>query len=242
MTTKTQGIQTLVKAIAVIDAVAAGHRKLQKICVHLELPKSTVHRLVQGLIEERYIREVKGIGLVLGTKIIQLGIAAQKDMPLKEIASSYLRELADLTNDTVHLGIKDEDSIFYLDKISGKRAIQMRSQVGDRLPLAATGIGKSLMIDMPKTEWTRLINKQTTHNLENMLARMEIYSHKDYSFDLEDNEDAVRCVAVPIRNKHDNIIAAISVASIKQYMPDERMKELIPIMQSYAEKISNKLS
>ncbi|ROV57913.1 IclR family transcriptional regulator [Vibrio ponticus] len=238
----TQGNQALVKAFAVIDAIAAGHRQLKDICDYLALPKSTVHRILQGLIEARYVREVKGIGLVLGTKMIQLGIRAQQDMPLKEIARPYLRELADLTLDTVHLGIKDEDAIFYLDKIPGQRQVQMRSQVGDRLPLAATGVGKALMLDMPKMEWRRLITSQTELDVEVMMARMQEYAQKDYSFDLEDNDDLVRCVAVPIRNKYNNIIAAISVTSIKEYMPDSRMQELIEIITGYCRKISEQLN
>ncbi|GLT15301.1 IclR family transcriptional regulator [Vibrio algivorus] len=234
--------QALNKAIAVIDAVANGNCQLKSICTETGLPKSTVHRILQGLIEARYIREVKGIGIVLGTKMIQLGNRAQKDMPLKEIAHPILCKLAEETKDTVHLGIKDEDHIFYLDKISGYRAIELRSRIGDRLPLAATGIGKSLMIDMPKTEWLRLIRKETHLDVNAMIERMESYSKYDYSFDLEDNEELVRCVAVPVRNKYQNIIAAISVTSIKPYMPDERMEELIPLLQQYSQLISQKLN
>lgn len=239
---KVQGNQALAKAFAVIDSIADGHRNLKEICEQLRLPKSTVHRILQGLIEARYIREVKGIGLVLGTKMIQLGIRAQADMPLKEIAKPYIRELAQFTRDTVHLGIKDEDEIFYLDKIPGQRQVQMRSQVGDRLPLAATGVGKALMLDMPKMEWQRLISNQTILDVEQMMNRMDQYAKGGYSFDLEDNDDLVRCVAVPIRNKNGNIIAAISVTSIKDYMDDQRMKELIPIIQSYSEEISKQLN
>ncbi|MBD1567407.1 IclR family transcriptional regulator [Vibrio sp. S12_S33] len=238
---KVQGNQALAKAFDVIDSIADGNRNLKDICEQLGLPKSTVHRILQGLIEARYIREVKGIGLVLGTKMIQLGIRAQADMPLKEIAKPYIRELAQLTLDTVHLGIKDEDEIFYLDKIPGQRHVQMRSQVGDRLPLAATGVGKALMLDMPKMEWQRLISTQTELDVEHMMNRMEQYAKDDYSFDLEDNDDLVRCVAAPIRNKNGNIIAAISVTSIKDYMDDQRMNELIPVIQSYSKKISDQL-
>ncbi|WP_070963897.1 IclR family transcriptional regulator [Vibrio sonorensis] len=238
---KLQGNQALAKAFDVIDSIADGNRNLKDICEQLGLPKSTVHRILQGLIEARYIREVKGIGLVLGTKMIHLGIRAQADMPLKEIAKPYIRELALLTLDTVHLGIKDEDEIFYLDKIPGQRHVQMRSQVGDRLPLASTGVGKALMLDMPKMEWQRLISTQTELDIEHMMSRMEQYAKDDYSFDLEDNDDLVRCVAAPIRNKNGNIIAAISVTSIKDYMNDQRMNELIPIIQSYSKKISDKL-
>lgn len=236
------GNQALNKAIDVVDAVADGHRQLKAICEATSLPKSTVHRILQGLIEARYLREVKGIGLVLGTKMIQLGNKAQKDMPLKEVAHPILSELAEQTKDTVHLGIKDEDHIFYLDKISGQRPIELRSRIGDRLPLAATGIGKSLMIDMPQMEWRRLIKKHDNIDLPNMLQRMNEYSKRDYSFDLEDNEELVRCVAVPIRNKYGNIIAAISVTSIKPYMPDDRMANLIPLLKKYSQRISESIN
>ncbi len=67
------------------------------------------------------------------------------------------------------------------------------------------------MIDMPKMEWIRLISSQSWRRVD--AKRMNEYSKHDYSYDLEDNEDLVRCVAVPIRNKYNNIIAAISVTS-----------------------------
>lgn len=234
--------RSLLKAFDVVDAIAEGDRHLKDICLRLDLPKSTVHRILQGLLASRYIREVRGIGLVLGTKVVQLGIKAQKDMPLKELASPYLRELSEITKDTVHLGIKDEDQIFYLDKFPGKRAVQLRSQVGDRLPLASTGVGKSLMIDMPKMEWVRLFKDQTPDQVDEMLARMNEYSEQGYSFDLEDNDELVRCVAVPIRNKYGNIIAAISVTSIKEYMSLERMKELIPLLKKCSEDVSKSIN
>ncbi|RKF17922.1 IclR family transcriptional regulator [Alginatibacterium sediminis] len=236
------GNQALYKAIAVIDAIADGQSQLQQISDQLGYPKSTVHRIVHGLIEARYVRDVKGIGLVLGTKMIQLGNKAQQNMPLKDIARPYLQQLAEETRDTVHLGIKDEDDVFYLDKIPGYRPIEFRSRVGDNLPLASTGIGKALMIDMPKTEWRRLIAKQDHLDAPAILARMDVYSSKDYSFDLEDNEEQVRCVAVPIRNKYGNIIAAISVTSIHAFMSDERMVELIEVIRAYSQRISEQLN
>ncbi|GAM58365.1 hypothetical protein JCM19231_3351 [Vibrio ishigakensis] len=80
-----QGNQALYKAFAVIDSIANGHRQLKAICEDTELPKSTVHRILQGLINERYIREVKGIGLVLGTKMIQLETARRQICLLRKL-------------------------------------------------------------------------------------------------------------------------------------------------------------
>jgi DNA-binding IclR family transcriptional regulator len=215
---------------------------LQQISEELGYPKSTVHRIIQGLIEARYVRDEKGIGLLLGTKMIQLGDKAQLNMPLKEIARPYLQELAQQTRDTVHLGVKDEDEVYYLDKVPGYRPIEFRSRVGDNLPLASTGIGKALMIDMSKMEWRRLIGKQEHFDVPAIIERMEVYSANDYSFDLEDNEELVRCVAVPIRSKYGNIVAAISVTSIQAYMSDDRMFELIEVIRDYSVKISELLN
>ncbi|MFA0080362.1 IclR family transcriptional regulator, partial [Vibrio artabrorum] len=142
----------LLKAFDVIDAVADGQRTLKSISDTTGIPKSTIHRILNGLIESRYIREIDGIGMVLGTRMIQLGNLAQETMPLKDIAHPFLCKLADDTKETVHLAIRDEDEVFYLDKISGHRAIQLRSKIGDRLPMAITGVGKALMLDLPKTE------------------------------------------------------------------------------------------
>lgn len=242
MDNNTKGTKAILKGLTVIDAVAAGSRTLKDIYESLHLPKSTAHRLIKSLVEQRYLREVKGIGFVLGTKLIQLGALAQNEMPLKEIAHPYLEELAKFCNDTVHLGIKDEDEIFYLDKISGNRVIEMRSSIGDRLPLSATGIGKALMLDMPSSEWQRLITSQVKpEQRKEITNRMNEYSAHDYSFDLEDNEEFLHCVAVPVRNRSGNIIAAISIASIKHYMPEQRMLDLIPVMKTISLKITNKL-
>ncbi|WP_133013528.1 IclR family transcriptional regulator domain-containing protein [Marinomonas flavescens] len=50
------------------------------------------------------------------------------------------------------------------------------------------------------------------------------------------------CVAVPVRNKYGNIIAAISITSIKEYMPLERMNELIPILKKFSDNISKSIN
>ncbi len=52
---------------------------------------------------------------------------------------------------------------------------------------------------------------------------MRGYVEAGRAFDLEENEDLIRCVAAPIRDASGSIVAAISVSSAAQYMVDERM-------------------
>ena len=59
-----------------------------------------------------------------------------------------------------------------------------------------------------------------------------------FTFDLEENEASIRCVAAPVRDTSGQIVAALSVASTIPYMPSERMEELIPVVQRQARAIS----
>jgi DNA-binding IclR family transcriptional regulator len=73
------------------------------------------------------------------------------------------------------------------------------------------------------------------------VQRMTRYAQGGFTFDLEENEASIRCVAAPVRDASGAIVAALSVASTIPYMPPERMEELIPVVQREARAISQEL-
>src|SRR5690606_8251161 len=73
------------------------------------------------------------------------------------------------------------------------------------------------------------------------LERMRGYARGGYAFDLEENEDQIRCVAAPIRGVDGKIVAAVSVSSAAQYMSDARMSDLTRTVTEAADSISREL-
>ncbi|MEX3953891.1 IclR family transcriptional regulator [Paraburkholderia sp. EG287B] len=246
------GTQTLLRGLAILEAAAAGVRDLRSFGAVLGTTRSTTHRLVSSLVQARYLRQVQG-GYLLGPKLIELGTIALEQMPLTAVARQHLQALADETLDTIHLGVRDGDDVLYIDKIPGQRGLEMRSRVGHRMPLASTGIGKAMMLDLAPQSWRDLfdasrrtlagVSFRPDHSLEpdTFLKRMATYSAGGYTFDLEENEISIRCVAAPVRDASGAIVAALSVASTIPYMPLERMDELIPVVQREARAISQEL-
>lgn len=246
------GTQTLLRGLAILEAAAAGVRDLRSFGAVLGTTRSTTHRLVSSLVQARYLRQVQG-GYLLGPKLIELGTIALEQMPLTAVARAHLEALAEATLDTIHLGVRDGDDVLYIDKIPGQRGLEMRSRVGHRMPLASTGIGKAMMLDLAPQSWRDLfeasrralagVSFRPDHNLEpdTFLKRMATYSAGGYTFDLEENEISIRCVAAPVRDASGAIVAALSVASTIPYMPLERMDELIPVVQREARAISQEL-
>lgn len=252
ITPQQAGTQTLLRGLAILEAAAGGARDLRSFAAALGTTRSTTHRLVSSLVQARYLRQVQG-GYLLGPKLIELGTIALEQMPLTSVARPHLERLAEATLDTIHLGVRDGDDVLYIDKIPGTRGLEMRSRVGHRMPLASTGIGKALMLDLQPDVWQALFDASrralagvsfkpdNRPDTPTFLQRMATYSGSGYTLDLEENEASIRCVAAPVRDASGAIVAAVSVASTIPYMPLERMDELVPVVQREARAISEEL-
>ncbi len=240
------GSQTLLRGLDVIDAVVDGPITLGELAAKLGLTRSTAHRLASVLTDRRYLTFVPRQGYQFGPKLLELGFLAQRQTDLVQVARPHLDHLAASTGDTVHLGILDNDRALYLDKIPGRRRVEISSRAGDRHPLTSTGLGKALLLDETAERWHQLFDKDQASGsppakYEIWLKRMKGYVKAGHTFDLEENEDLIRCVAAPIRGANGAILAAISVSSAAQYMADERMRALSDEVRGTATAISREL-
>ena len=239
------GAQTLARGLEVLRAVADGATNLREVLHATGLPRSTAHRLVQLLREYGYLQSVSGAAYVLGPTLIELGFRAVEQNPVPRVARPLLQELADSLKDTVHLAIEDSGQVLYLDKINGQRGAEMRSRVGQRMPLTRTGVGMALLLDRPE-QWASLYEAETAVSAAaratgHFVGRMRRYSAQGATFDLEDNEIGIRCVAAPVRDATGRIVAAISVSATTPYMPATRMRSLVPVVVRVSQQVSRRL-
>jgi DNA-binding IclR family transcriptional regulator len=245
--TSPKASQTLVRGLDILEAVAESGLDLAALTERLGLTRSTAHRLAAALVERRYLKFTPGIGYRLGPKLLELGYRTQQQMDLPRVARPHLERLAVLCEDTVHLGVLDGHWALYLDKIPGRRRIEIGSRIGERHPIWSTGLGKALILDQPVpalATFFRLGEAKGPHydrDLHAWLGRMAEYALQGRAFDLEENEPQIRCVAAPIRGANGEIIAAISVSSAAQYMTPEHMAELSISVQATAHAISGDL-
>ena len=239
------GSQTLVRGLDVLEAVAAGVTSLAELAATVKLNRSTAHRLASTLVEKRYLTFVPRYGYGLGPKALEVGYQARVQLNIPRLARAHLEALAAQTGDTVHLGVLDGTRALYLDKIPGRRRVEISSRVGEVQPLRSTGLGKALLLDEDEAKLRELYRCETGQRYEvpeaAWLKRMRDYARNGYAFDLEENEDRIRCVAAPVRDATGKIKAAISVSSAAHYMDDDRMQALIEDVRWTAGQISREL-
>lgn len=247
------GTQTLARGLEVLAAVSAGASDLRDIGEHLGTSRSTTHRLVSFLLSTGWLRQFEGRGISLGPRLIEMGTLALDQIPLAALARPHLQALARQTGDTIHLGIQDGHDVLYLEKIPGTKGLEMRSRPGYRMPLACTGVGKALMLDMPETQWREHYDRAIAIvrsmpvvppgviEWDEYARAMRAFSAAGHAVDLEENEAGIRCVSAPIRDARKGVAGAISVATTVPYMPLDRIEQLIPIVRECAQRISREL-
>lgn len=241
------GSQTLLRGLDVLEAVAAGTNSLAQLAAALKLNRSTAHRLASTLVERRYLSFAPRHGYELGPKALEIGYQARVQLDISRVARDHLEKLAARTGDTVHLGVLDGTRALYLDKIAGRRRVEISSRVGEVQPLRSTGLGKALLLDADDTTLRDFYRcekgggQRYRVSEASWMRRMRDYARDGYTFDLEENEDRIRCVAAPVRDSTGKIKAAISVSSAAQYMDDRRMQALIEDVRGAAQSISRDL-
>jgi DNA-binding IclR family transcriptional regulator len=244
--TKSSSSQTLLRGLDVIEAAADGTISLTDLAMAVGLNRSTTHRLASALVDRQYLNFLPRDGYTLGPKLLELGFKAQQQKDLPRVARPHLEALAATTEDTIHLGVMDNGRALYLDKIPGRRRIEISSRVGERQPLRSTGLGKALLLDETEARWLEMFDAEERHAPSSLgrkiwLERMQSYAAAGHAFDLEENEDRIRCVAAPIRDVGGRVVGAISLSSAAQYMDDHRMSSLPQEVRATAEAISREL-
>lgn len=238
-----RGAQTLTRGLDLLDIVAReGPISLKELTDRIGLTRSTTHRLASALIERDFLR-LGARGYELGVKLLQLDAMAQSQLSLPSLARPHLEQLARDQTDPVNLAVQDGDDIRYIDQVRGSRRIEIRSVIGERRPLASTGLGKALLLDQSLDRWREAFrgNPDAPRGVNaeaDWIGRMEGFKAQGAAFDIEENVDRVRCVAAPIRGASGKIVAALSLSSMPQYMDDARMAALIEPVKAAARAIS----
>ncbi|MEI4474118.1 IclR family transcriptional regulator [Frigidibacter sp. MR17.24] len=246
------GTQTLSRGLALLELVGEGLSDVRGIAERLDIPRSTAARMLSNLVAEGYLHHIPYRGYTLGPKLILLGQRATEQRPLVSIAHPFLEALAQETRDTVHFGVLDRGEVLYLEKLSGTRGLEMRSRVGSRMPVASTGLGKSMMMARPKREWQAFYQDAWTFaatqpdrpplcSFDALCADLTEAAARGWTYDLEENEWGIRCIGAPVRDASGQAIAAVSVASAITFMPEDRMERLGPTVARIAREISESL-
>jgi IclR family KDG regulon transcriptional repressor len=156
----------------------------------------------------------------VGIRLWQAGRSYLSASSIEEVALPHMKALRDQLNETVQLAVLDGVDNVYIGKVDPDQQLRLASHVGARLPAYATGIGKALLSVLPDDEVRRRFEgveftPYTTHTLadiDQLLDALARIRAEGYSIDEGEYTRGVYCVAMPLKQSPDHVLAAMSVS------------------------------
>ena len=148
-------VQGLSRGLRVLKAFQPGDSSLgnAELALRTGLPKSTVSRLTQTLTALGYLSYWPGPGrYALGAGIVALCHSLLVSMPFRIVAEPILQKLANVARLPVSLGTRDQLDILYIETAHHRTAKPARFELGARLPIGLTSIGRAYLFAASPSE------------------------------------------------------------------------------------------
>lgn len=209
---------------------------LTEICEITQLPKPTVFRLLASLMAAQFIsRTSDQQRYTVGIKLFELGNIYLSNLSIERIAAPYMQKITQKHNIACNLAILDEGQVVYIASTNSSGPFHYASIIGYRHHIHCSALGKALVIDMPDQEILKILQEKgmpalsphtiTDHNL--YLENLKKAKEDGYTVDDQEGAVGIYCLGVPIRNRANKVIAALSVSGPSPQFTDEIRQEII---------------
>lgn len=221
------GIQVIARAAAILRTLkeAQTGMSLAQIAGKLDLPRSTVQRIVTALQDERLvIASATGGGLRLGPELHALAGAARYD--IVERCRPFLTDIAQTTGETVDLSVLRGARIIFLDQVQGTHRLRTISCVGEVFPLTTTANGRACLSLLPEPEATLFataewVQQGVKGDLPALMARLAEVRDTGLAYDLDDHTPGISAIGFAFRDTAGDL-HAISVPVPSTRFADSR--------------------
>lgn len=196
------GIQVIARAAAVLRSLEAEPNglSLSDIATRVDLPRSTVQRIVAALAQEQLLMSASLKARVkLGPGLVQL--AAATDVGTERLVRPFMQELSRVADETVDLSILKRDMAVFVDQVQGTQRLAAISAVGKAFPLHCTANGKALLAILSAERRNRLLPEKLKRYTGSTLtdwpaldASLRQVEKSELAYDLEEHSMGICAV------------------------------------------------
>jgi DNA-binding IclR family transcriptional regulator len=240
------GVSVTARVLRLLDAFSPewSHLTLSQLSRRADLPLSTAHRLVEDLTRWGALERDEQGRYRIGLRLWEVGALAPRGIGLREAAMPFLEDMYEATHENVQLAVLDGTEALYVERISGRGAVNVLTRVGGRMPLHATGVGLVLLAHAPADLQEKVLagplrrftakTVTTPHELRRILAdiRRTQVAVCDGHVEL-----VALSVAAPVHGPSGEVVAAVSVV----VHMERRSAPYVPVVRAAARGIARVL-
>lgn len=245
-------VPSLVRALQIFELLATEPESLgiSEISTRLSLPKNSVFRILTTLSDYGYLsREPIQKRYALSRKLLALGYAAIDDANLLEKSLGPMRNLRDLTQESVLIGTLSSHRGVVLEQLPSPQPIKVMVEIGHLFPLHSAAPGKAILANLEAAQQKAVVDSITFEKLTSRTITKKSDYYKElakvaqqgYALDQGEEVDDIHCVAAPIFNRRGEPIASIWVTGPKTRLTKDHFPKVRSAVMEQANIISQRL-
>lgn len=246
------GVAVLKKTVKLINHIADNGKAIgvSELSKELKIPKATVHRILNTLCGDNVILKTEEGLYRLGPTVLLWSDGFHLASGIVEMAQPYLKQLCDVSKETVHLCVYEHGCAQYAERLNSPQTVVLRwSRLGSALPLYCTAAGRAILASLPQTELdaylrdTEMVPRTsfTVTSKEKLKEMLSCFRARGYAEENQENEENIRCIGAAILNREGYPVAAVSITAPSFRFTDYDAGVFGPKVANVVREISSKL-
>jgi len=209
--------------------------RLTDLATDLDLAKSTVHRHLETLYDQKYLVKENGV-YYISLQFLAYGEQARSRKEAFSLVGERVDELASRTEERVQFIVEEHGRGVYVYRSAGKHAVMTDPGIGRTTSICASAAGQAILAHLPE-ERVREITDQhglephtqnTITDVDELMSELETVRDRGYATNNHESVRGLRAVGVPILGCDGDIIGAISISGPTDRIKGERFREELP--------------
>ncbi|PLV59048.1 IclR family transcriptional regulator [Thermotoga sp. KOL6] len=244
-------MQVLKRAVEILSCFSMRKPVLSlgEISEQTGMPKPTVYRICNALVELGILTKNPDKTYSLGYKLLELGSIVLSSLEIRKAAIDVMEQLQAITGESIHLGILEGTHVLSIEALESSQSLRTKVYIGKRASLYSTAIGKALLAFLPEKQQEEILEKiklepRTKNTITDKLKLIEELRkirERGYSIDNMEDEEGIRCIGAPILNEKGFAVASISISGPASRISEDKIEEYAKLVTKAAKEISRRL-
>ncbi|MGZ0184617.1 MAG: IclR family transcriptional regulator [Acidimicrobiales bacterium] len=242
-----QTVQSIDRAFQILEEVASDPGGISDLSRRLDLPTSTVARLLTTLERLGAVERLEDDnGYRIGSAIVTMAGSIDPNQSLFAVAQSHMVDLVEQVAEAVGLSIPAGYDVHYIGQVNCANPVQVRDWTGVSLPMHVVPSGMVVLAHWPDEAIDRYLSRKldrytpgSVTDPRRIRERIERIRDEDVSWMEEEFAEGISSVAAPLFNAAGVVVGALHSHGPTYRFPDEALRDIISgRMRSAAQAIS----
>lgn len=229
-------VGSLERGLGVLEILAAhpGGLTLTETAAEADLTRAAARRLLLTLVATGYATQ-DGRKFRLSPRLVTMARTWLDGSSLWTLAEPIMRNVSAKLGESCSAAVLSGEDVVYVARVEGRAILRVSLEVGAHLPAYCTSMGRVLLSSLPPERLNEFLARativkrtpKTLADAKEIAAAVEKARAEGFAIVDEELELGLRSIAVPIRGRAGQIIAAINVSTQTARFSVEEMRSII---------------